>query len=547
MNVVKKGLSALVISGVAVGSYFGGSALVRDVRYAQAEDQVQASREDLKKVDDIYGVYRAVGRAMEPSVVSIEVHKTVKGAHNGMNFDDDLLRRFFQQGPDGAAPNLPPNLPRNPHRQMPNNPDNNDDNNNNNDDQSDSMEQVAGGSGVIMEAADGKGYILTNNHVAGGAESMTVTLSDGRKIKQAKVLGTDPKSDLAVVEIEADKLIPASWGDSDKLDKGDVIFAFGSPFGYVGSMTHGIVSALNRQNIGILGRRDFAYENFIQVDAPINPGNSGGPLVNLHGEVVGINTAIATETGAFNGIGFAIPSNMAKPVYQQLKESGKVVRGFIGVQIESVGDDVDLAKSFGFDKETGVLVQQTFADTPATGKLKRGDIVTAIGGKPVKDSNQLRTAVANTKPGTDLAFTVFRKGKTQDVTIKIGEQPDELARAGASHSSNENGGNDNGTAETSAKALGLRLMTPNDELIQRFGLDADTTQGALVTGVDRHSPAAQAGIQPGDIITQVGDKDVTTAGEARDAMAKQDLAKGIRLSITNRQGSRFVLLRQDAK
>src|SRR2546423_9917784 len=161
MNVFKKGLSTLLISGLAVGGYLGGNALVRDVRYARAEEQVQASREDLKKVDDIYGVYRAVGRALEPSVVSIEVHKTVKGVHNGLRFDDDMLRRFFQQDPENQMPNLPRN-----HRNNPNNPGNPNDNNDTPDDNSDSMEQVAGGSGVIMEAADGKGYILTNNHVA---------------------------------------------------------------------------------------------------------------------------------------------------------------------------------------------------------------------------------------------------------------------------------------------------------------------------------------------------------------------------------------------
>ena len=440
MNVLKKGISALVISGIAVGTYFGGNALVRDVRFAQAEEKVEASREDLKKVDDIYGVYRAVGKALEPSVVSIEVHKTVKGVHDGMNFNDDLLKKFFQQGPDGSMPNMPHG------RRMPQNPGNDNNGNDNNNDDSDSMEQVAGGSGVIMEAADGKGYILTNNHVAGGAETMIVTLNDGRKIKKAKTLGTDPKSDLAVVQIEADKLIPAKWGDSDKLEKGDIIFAFGSPFGYIGSMTHGIVSALNRQNIGILGRQNgFAYENFIQVDAPINPGNSGGPLVNLHGEVVGINTAIATETGAFNGIGFAIPSNMAKPVYEQLKDKGKVVRGFIGVQIESVADDADLMKTFGYDKDNGVFVQQTFPDTPATGKLKDGDIITAIEGKPTKDSNSLRSLVAATTPGKELKFTVFRNGKSVDVPIKIGEQPEELADIRGKHN---NGGGEAGNGET---------------------------------------------------------------------------------------------------
>ena len=542
MNIFKKGLSTLLISGLAVGGYFGGNALVRDVRYARAEEQVNASREDLKKVDDIYGVYRAVGRALEPSVVSIEVHKTIKGVHNGLRFDDDMLRRFFQQDPDNQMPNLPRN-----HRNNPNNPSNPNDNNDTPDDNSDSMEQVAGGSGVIMEAADGKGYILTNNHVAGGAESMTITLSDGRKIKKAKVLGTDPKSDLAVVQIEADKLIPAKWGDSDQLEKGDVIFAFGSPFGYIGSMTHGIVSALNRTEVGIVGRQGgFSYENFIQVDAPINPGNSGGPLVNLHGEVIGINTAIATETGAFNGIGFAIPINQAHPIYDQLKENGKVVRGYIGVKIGSVADSPDLAKSFGYEKDNGVLVVQTFPDTPATGKLRNGDIVTAINGKPVKDSTQLRNTVAAIKPGDEVTFTVFRKGKTQDVKLKIGEQPETLAVSRSHESPGETGNGEAQSSETSAKSLGLHLATPNEELLARFNID-EGTKGAIVTNVDRRSAAARAGIRPGDIITEVGDTPVESAKQATDALAKQDLSKGIRVTIVNQQGSNFALLKDEEK
>ena len=524
MNKLKKAMSSLLISGLAVGGYFAGNALVRDVRYARAEEQVAASREDLKKVDDIYGVYRAVGKAVEPSVVSIEVRKTVKGVHGGLRFDDDMLRRFFQQDPDNAMPNLPRN--RGPYRNAPNNPNNPDNNNDGSDDNNnDSFEQVAG-----------------------GAESMTITLSDGRKIKKAKVLGTDPKSDLAVVQIEADKLIPAKWGDSDTLEKGDVIFAFGSPFGYIGSMTHGIVSALNRTEIGIVGRQGgFAYENFIQVDAPINPGNSGGPLVNLHGEVVGINTAIATETGAFNGIGFAIPSNQAHPVYDQLKENGKVVRGYIGVKIGSVADNPDLAKTFGYEKDNGVLVVETFPGTPATGKLHKGDIVTAINGKTVKDSTQLRNTVATIKPGEEATFTIFHRGKSEDVKLKIGEQPESLASSRTpSSSGGETGNGEAPSADTSAKSLGLHLATPSEELLARFNLE-EGVKGAIVTNVDRRSAAFRAGIRPGDVITEVGDTAIESARQATEALAKQDLSKGIRVTIVNQQGSNFALLKDEEK
>jgi serine protease Do len=262
--------------------------------------------------------------------------------------------------------------------------------------------------------------------------------------------------------------------------------------------------------------------------------------------VVGINTAIATETGQFAGIGFAIPSNMAKPVYTQLKENGKMVRGYIGVEIGSVTDDVDLARSFGYNETTGVLVNSTFPDTPAFGKLKRGDIITAINGKKVKDRDQLRNQVAATEPGKDLTFTVFRRGKTIDVPITIGEQPEEIAslRRGGGSGDNDEGGPAHN--EMSAKGLGIHVMTATDDLTSKFGLDAGT-KGAIVTSVDRKSPAARAGIVPGDVITEVGDESIETARQATDALGKQDLSKGIRLSITNQLGSRFVLLKEEAK
>ena len=249
---------------------------------------------------------------------------------------------------------------------------------------------------------------------------MDITLSDGRKIKNATLVGADPKTDLAVVKIQADKLIPAKWGNSDDLSKGDWIMAFGSPFGYVGSMTHGIVSALHRQ-AGILGT--FGYENFVQVDAPINPGNSGGPLVNIHGEVVGINTLIASRSGGFQGVGFAIPSNQAKQVYQILKDKGKVVRGWLGVEIADVSKLPEEAKSSGYQGEDGVLVKGVLRDTPAAGKLQSGDVVTALDGKPVKDTQQLRGAIALMAPDTEVTLQVIRDGKSQDVKIKLGEQP----------------------------------------------------------------------------------------------------------------------------
>jgi serine protease Do len=372
MNRLRKYLIATTIGGASVATFLVGSNFIDNVKFAHAAEQVQVTRQQLSTVTDLSNVFKAVGKAIAPSVVNIQVRKTIKGGANRvLPFDDDMLRRFFPDRDGDGEPDLPPGMGG-----------------------GGDLEQVGTGSGVIMEVGDGVGYILTNNHVAGGASEMDITLSDGREIKNGKLLGADPKSDLAVVKIEADKLIPAKWGDSSQLDRGDWVLAFGSPFGYVGSMTHGIVSALNR-HAGILEQQQ-GYENFIQVDAPINPGNSGGPLVNLHGEVVGINTAIASRSGGFQGIGFAIPSNQAKYVYQSLKSSGHVTRGWLGVAITDVSQSDEVVQSLGYTGSDGVLVEQTFPNTPADGKLKHGDIITKMAGNDVHDTQKLRNPIAMT-------------------------------------------------------------------------------------------------------------------------------------------------------
>ncbi|HZK82713.1 MAG TPA: PDZ domain-containing protein, partial [Humisphaera sp.] len=340
---------------------------------------------------------------------------------------------------------------------------------------------------------------------------------------------------LAVIKITADHLIAAKWGDSSTLRKGDWILAFGSPFGYIGSMTHGIVSAMDRSNVGILGKN--GYEDFIQVDAPINPGNSGGPLVNLHGEVVGINTAIASRSGAFSGIGFAIPSNEAKFVYNSLKAHGKVSRGWLGVSIGDVSRNPKEVASFGFKGTTGVLVEQTFPNTPAIGKLQPGDIIESLDNKPMENTLQLRNAIASTAPNTDINLTVFRDGKDQTITLKLGEQPEDLnVIAGANGPIQRNGG-----AAASVDALGMTLSNVTSDLSEKFGL-AQGQQGAVVTKVKAKSLAEKAGIVPGDVIAKVGNTAVKTAGEASELINKKDLKKGVRLYVTTPEGSRFVFI-----
>jgi serine protease Do len=270
-------------------------------------------------------------------------------------------------------------------------------------------------------------------------------------------------------------------------------------------MTHGIVSALNRSQVGILGNN--GYEDFIQVDAPINPGNSGGPLVNLHGDVVGINTAIASRSGGFQGIGFAIPVNEAKWVYAQLKDHGKVTRGWLGVAIQDVTAVPEVAKGVGYEHNNGVVVEQLVAESPANGHLKVYDIITSINDKPVRSVTELRNRVAEEQPGSELKMTVFRDGKEIPVTVTLGTQP-ENPMLGSARPTNPSEGN---TAH--GEALGMRLGTPDDEMIQKFGLP-EGTKGAVVMSVTPRSAADRAHLMPGDVITQVDRHPVTNSQEA---------------------------------
>ncbi len=522
MKSLRSTLSALLVAGAATATGFYGFNYYQNTQFAHAAERVELTREQLQKMDDMSSVFRYVGKVVEPSVVNINVTKTIKseGGVRRFNFrnaplDKDHLRKFFKDGDGEALPDMP-------------------------DEDASPFEQHGTGSGVIMEVKDGTAFVLTNNHVAGDASVMEITLADGRKFTNAKLVGADKKTDLAVVKFEAERVIPAKWGNSDDLQKGDWIMAFGSPFGYVGSMTHGIVSALDRQ-AGILGNQ--GYESFIQVDAPINPGNSGGPLVNTRGEVVGINTAIASRTGSFSGIGFAIPSNQAHFVYESLKGKGKVVRGWLGVSISDVSRDLPKAQSFGYQGTSGVLVEQVMPNTPAVGKLQPGDIVTTINGKGVETVQGLRNVIAATAPNTDIHLNIFRDGKEQKVTLKLGEQPDSVLLAGLP-------GKTPGNVETDSSAkLGLKFSDPSPELLKQLDL-ADVKNGAVVTSVDRNSLAAKAGITPGDVITKVSGKEVNNAAELSEAIKSADLKKGVRLYVTTKDpesgqtAARFVFVKE---
>jgi serine protease Do len=525
----KKSFGVIALAAAAAGAGLVGSGLIKDVKFAHARDNVEEARQQLAAADvgQLGAVYRNVGKVMEPSVVQIEVRKVAQTGRKSLPFDDDTLKKFFKDRNGDGLPDLPEGFGPGGGEDAP-------------------MESVGTGSGVIMEATGGSGFILTNNHVAGGASEITITLADGRVIENGKVLGTDPKTDLAVVEIKADRLIPARWGDSDTLLRGDFVLAFGSPFGYVGSMTHGIVSALNRQ-AGILADRQ-GYESFIQVDCPINPGNSGGPLTNLKGEVVGINTAIASRSGGFQGIGFAIPSNLAKNVYSQLKDHGKMVRGWLGVSISDVSKDVEKAHSFGYTGDKGVLVEQTLPDTPAYGHLKPGDIVTALDGKPVENVQKLRNTVAATKPNTELKMTVFRNGKNVDVPVKIAEQPDDLQAVAAGRKAGNKSETHEEAAAPAVHDLGFKLTDMTAGIRRQLNAEGTVApkEGAVVLQVTPHTPAEKGGLRRGDVITQVNGVDVKNANQANEEITKAN-GKPVRLYVTDAIGAHFVLVKPAAK
>ena len=538
MKPVRRLLTLAAVGALGAATWGVGTSLVKDVRFANAQEVVADARKSLATATDMSDLYKQVNHVMENSVVHLTVSKTVAAQSQ----EDNPLRRFF--GPDGT----PRQFPGRPNQPQPQTPPDDDDA------PQPGEREVATGSGVIMDASDGWAWVVTNNHVVADASNVRVTLNDGRVIQSATVVATDPKSDLAVVKFKSDRIITAKWGDSDKLEKGDIVVAFGSPFGFVGSMSHGIISALNRDQVRVneSAAAGFAYENFIQVDAAINPGNSGGPLCDTHGNVIGINTAIASRSGSFSGIGFAIPSSQAKQVYDSLKANGKVVRGYLGVQIADIHTDdptgqiKEDVESTGFKGDTGTLVRAVMANSPALNVLKLNDIITELNGQPLKTMTGFRTQIASMPPGEKVKLKVWRadagkadedsKGSFKDVEITLGTQPDgEIAQAGT------------GEKSTPGQALqlnqfGVTVVTPTADDLTAAGLPGQS-QGALVKEVRPGSLAQRIGITPGDLITRIGTTKVSSADDAKAAFAKPGpTARGLRIDVLNKQGERMLKL-----
>jgi serine protease Do len=383
---------------------------------------------------------------------------------------------------------------------------------------------LSAGSGVVF---DSNGYIVTNNHVVEGATQITVTLSDRREFS-AKVVGTDPKTDLAVVKIEAKDLPSLKWAEYEKLQVGDLVLAVGSPFGLSSTVTLGIISALGRGNVGIAD-----YEDFIQTDAAINPGNSGGALVNLNGELIGINTAIFSRTGGSEGIGFAIPSSIALDIVDSLQKTGKVVRGWMGVAIQEITPA--LAKSFKLpEQRKGVLISDVNENGPSQAAgIRRGDVVIAFNGKEVQNVSQLRNLVARTMVGKEAQVKVLRDGKEQTIAVKVAERPtDEMLARKEPAAPKE----PVEMAKLPDNVLAsLRVQALDPATMSQLNIPAKTA-GVVVTSVESGGPAEAAGLQRGDVIQEVNHEVVKTLEDYQKAsvkLKKDELA----VLLLSRQGN----------
>ncbi len=453
------------------------------------------------------GSFAPMVKRVGPSVVKVLVTERAKNVpvqNLPQIFNDPLFRQFFGnqlQGQFGRQPQL---------QQPP---------------------EQGLGSGVIVSA---DGYILTNNHVVNGADTIKVSLNDGRELT-AKVVGTDPQSDLAVIKVEAAGLPAITFADSDKVEVGDRVLAVGNPFGIGQTVTSGMVSAMGRQ-----AQLGLDYEDFIQTDAAINPGNSGGALVDVQGRLVGINTAILSHSGGFQGIGFAIPSNLARNIMEQLSTGGKVVRGFIGVNVQDVTPA--LADEFKLKEHTGALVAEVTPGSPAEkAGLQSGDVITTLEGKSVADARHLKLSVGSLAPNTKVSLGIVRDGKSQTLALKIGQPPGEraLARTGRSGGRNEPAApaaadDDEGTLN------GVGVADLDAQMRREFGVPV-SIRGAVVTEVKPDSAAAAAGLEPGDVIQEINRQPVSSADVAVKLTEKPDTKRTL-LRIWSQKGPRYVIV-----
>jgi serine protease Do len=435
--------------------------------------------------------FTQIAKKTMPSVVFIKAEYSQNSSSEGNEnyfdyFSDEFFRRFF------GHPNRPNRKKAEP--------------------------QVSGGSGFIVSE---DGYILTNLHVIKDADKITIILNNGDEY-EAKVIGTDSRTDLAVVKIDEKKTFPfLNFGNSNDLDIGEWVVAIGNPFALQSSLTVGVVSAKKRQNLRITDSDDF-----IQTDAAINPGNSGGPLLNLNAEVIGVNTAMISRTGGYNGIGLAIPSHMAKHVMEQIIKTGSVKRGYIGVYLQEV--DKEIAEAFNLDTTNGVLIAEITKDSPAAkAGLKQGDIIISYNNTPVKSMNNFRNKISLLKPDTKIALKVLRNGKEKSFKLKLEASPDEKIETKES-------------SKLGIEVTEIKNMSSEDLKKYRYNTK---TEGLFISSVKRNSLASKAGLKKGMLILQINQKKTKTASDFYDAIKETEKRKQILLLIRYQSVTRFLTIR----
>jgi len=458
------------------GALIAAVASVTMTRHVIAADSPKLTRVALAENDNPIvrdaksGSFAPIVKQVSPSVVQVNIttkSRMISEEESPMD-GGDLFRRFFGNQ-FGAQPGHPGGTLKMP-------------------------KEHGLGSGVIINK---DGYILTNNHVVENADTITVTLNDGREFT-AKVIGRDPKTDVAVLKIDAKNLPFLTVADSDKTEVGDLCLAIGNPYGIGQTVTMGIISAKGRGNVGV----GTDYEDFIQTDAAINPGNSGGALVDAEGRLIGINTAILSRSGGYQGIGFAVPINMAKTVMESLVTNGRVVRGFLGVSIQDVNPALE--QEFKLPEDKGALVGDITPHSPAEkAGVKSGDVIVEFNNKPVTDSRHLRLQVAETAPGTKVSLKVIRDGheKTLDLTVKELPGTEQLAKNDSSEDNSSDVLNGVGVTDLDAAAKNQLKLPEN-------------IKGAVVTQVEQDSAAYEKGLRPGDVIEEINRKPVNTADDA---------------------------------
>ncbi|MEK7286769.1 MAG: DegQ family serine endoprotease [Nitrospirota bacterium] len=484
-----------------------GVTLVSEFRLMPEGKATSDSVKNKREIQPINGdilpsnqIFVKIAEAVTPAVVNISTTRIIKsgggrGGEQGFPFNDPFFRRFFgDDDPSGGHGRRP--QPR-------------------------QHKEQSLGSGVIVTS---DGLIVTNNHVVEEADEIKVILEDKREFK-GKIVGRDKKSDIAVIRIDATDLPIVPWSDSDKLKVGEYVVAVGNPFGLSQTVTMGIVSAIGRANVGIAD-----YEDFIQTDAAINPGNSGGALVNIRGELIGINTAIFTRSGGYMGVGFAVPSNMVRSIMDSLVATGKVSRGWLGVSIQDLTPA--LGKEFGLpaDESKGSLVTDVMPDSPADkAGLKRGDVILSFVNREIEDSSHLRNMVARTPVGTKASVKILRDKKQKEIIVTLSEQPKEVAQKGDIENEQE--------PETGFFGFSVQELTP--EVAEQYNLSSKD-RGVIIVQIEAGSLAEEAGLREGDFILEINRKPIFDLKNYERLFSK--IKKGdSTLFLINRQGNRFFI------